>query len=190
MRSSRRASPAFNAATNLSTVLLTSAGLHSLTRSGCAPVADAAPTARIAATTAVPTAAIRTALRSVHPAAEPLVAEAAHLVDDGEERATLLRERVLDARRRLRVALPRHDLFRLEPAQPLGERARADPLARALELREPARALGEVVDDEHRPLRADDLGGAGDRAGRGGVDGKHRACAHELIVRPFVTRAC
>ena len=37
--------------------------------------------------------------RVVHAAAEPLVAEAAHLVHDGQERAALLRQRVLDARR-------------------------------------------------------------------------------------------
>ena len=40
-------------------------------------------------------------LRVVNPAAEPLVAEAAHLVDDGEERTALLRQRVLDPGRRL-----------------------------------------------------------------------------------------
>src|SRR5262245_8323377 len=106
--------------------------------------------------------------RLVETAAEPLVAEAAHLVYDGEKRAPLVGQRVLDARRRLGVALARDDLLRLEPAQPLRERPRADPGARALELREPPRTLGEVVDDEHRPLRADDLGSARDRArGRG-----------------------
>src|SRR6187200_1552655 len=65
----------------------------------------------------------------VDAAAEPLVAEAAHLVHDGEESFALRGERVLDARRRLRVALARDDLLRLEPPQPLRERPRADPFA-------------------------------------------------------------
>ena len=53
----------------------------------------------------------------------------------------------------------------LEQAQPLGQRPRADAGARVLELGEPARPLGEVVDEKGRPLRADDLRAAGDRAG-------------------------
>jgi hypothetical protein len=35
------------------------------------------------------------------------------------------------------------------------------------------------MDDQDRPLGADDLGGCGDRAGLRLVDGQHRACAHE-----------
>jgi hypothetical protein len=38
-------------------------------------------------------------LRLVDAAAEPLVAEAAHLLDDGKERAAFLRQGVLDTRR-------------------------------------------------------------------------------------------
>src|SRR5688500_16383369 len=75
-------------------------------------------------------------LSFVHAAAEPLVAEAAHLSHDGQQRLALRRERVLDAWRRLGIALTRHDAFRLEPAQPLGERSRADPGTGALELGE------------------------------------------------------
>src|SRR3954451_10568645 len=98
-------------------------------------------------------------------ARQPLVAEPAHGVDDRQERLALLREGVLDPRRRLWVALPLEDPVGLERAQPLGERARADALARTLELREAARAFGEIVDEQRRPLRADDLGGRCDRAG-------------------------
>ncbi len=62
-------------------------------------------------------------------AAEPLVAEAAHLVDDRQQRPALPGQLVLDPRRRLRVAPPDDDVLRLEPAEALGERPRADPLA-------------------------------------------------------------
>ena len=126
---------------------------------------------------------LRRNLGVVDAAAEPLVAEAPHLVHDGEESFALRGERVLDARRRLRVALARDDLLRLEPPQPLRERPRADPFARALELCEAAGPLREVVDDEHRPLRADDLSRARHGARRRCVNGEHRARGHELIVR-------
>ena len=45
----------------------------------------------------------------------------------------------------------------LEGAQTLGERARADPGARVLELGEAACTFGEIVHEEGRPLCADDL---------------------------------
>ena len=75
------------------------------------------------------------------------------------------------------VAVPGDDALLLEPAQPLGERPRADAGAGVLELGEPARPLGEVVDEQRRPLRADDLGRARDRAGRV-VHGLHRPNGH------------
>src|SRR6188472_3139094 len=93
----------------------------------------------------------------MHVAAEPVVAEAAHLLDDRLQRLALLRQLVLDARRRLGVAAADDDSFRLEPAQPLRQRPRADPRTRVLELGEPARSLGEIVDEKNRPLRPDDL---------------------------------
>ena len=55
------------------------------------------------------------------------MAEAAHLVDDRQQRRALLGQLVLDPRRRLRVAPPDDDVLRLEPAEALGERPRADP---------------------------------------------------------------
>ena len=77
-------------------------------------------------------------MRVVH---EPVVAEAAHLLDHRQQADALRRELVLDPRRRLRVAVPGEDAFLLQPAQPLRERARADAGAGVLELGEPARAL-------------------------------------------------
>ena len=70
------------------------------------------------------------------------------------------------------------DRLLLEHPQPLGERPRADPGTRVLQLGEAARPLGEVVDQQRRPLRTDDLGGGGDRAGRRLVDGIHRPNGH------------
>src|SRR5207244_13627007 len=72
---------------------------------------------------------------------QPVVSEPSHLVDDRQQRLALVGELVLDAGRRLRVAPPDDDALLLERAEPLGERPRADPAARVLELREPARAL-------------------------------------------------
>src|SRR5438105_2699907 len=91
-------------------------------------------------------------------AGEPLVPELAHRVDDREERLALLRQLVLDARRRLGIAVPLDDPFVLERAQALRQRPRRDTGARVLELREAARPFREVVDEEGRPLRTDDLG--------------------------------
>src|SRR6185312_8779460 len=95
---------------------------------------------------------------------DPLVAEAAHLIDDRQERLALLGQLVLDARRRLGVAAADDDPRVLERSKALGERSRADALAGVLELREAARAFREIVDEHGRPLRAEDLSAGGDRA--------------------------
>src|SRR4029077_6890813 len=63
----------------------------------------------------------------------------------------------------------------LECAQALRKRPWADAGARVLELREAARAFGEVVDKEGRPLGADDRRTGRNRARRGLVDGIHGA---------------
>ena len=114
-------------------------------------------------------------------ARQPRVPELAHRVDDRQHRRALLRQLVLDARRRLGVAAPLEHALLLERAEALGERARADAAARLLELREAARPLGEVVHEQRGPLRADDLGRGRDGAGRRLVDGVHRP-VHRLIV--------
>ena len=107
-------------------------------------------------------------------AGQPRVTELAHRVDDRQERRALLRQLVLDARRRLGIAAPLEHSLLLECAQTLGEGARADAAARLLELREAPRPFGEIVDEQGRPLRADDLGGGGYGTGRRLVDGVHR----------------
>src|SRR5919201_2962549 len=88
---------------------------------------------------------------------EPVAPEAPHGVDDRQERLALLGELVLDARRRLGVAAAHDDPLVLERPEALGEGSRADPAARVLELRETPRTLGEVVHENRRPLRTDDL---------------------------------
>ena len=55
-----------------------------------------------------------------------------------------------------------HDALLLEGAQAQRQRARADALQRALELAEPRVALGQVANEQQRPLPADDLGGLTD----------------------------
>src|SRR6478736_9648296 len=120
----------------------------------------------------------RTALAAVD---DPLVPEAAHLVDDRQERLALLGQLVLDARGRLGVAAADDDLFLLERAQALGERSRADALAGVLELREAARAFREIVDEHGSPLRAEDLGAGCDRAGRV-VNRVHRAHRSRIVT--------
>ena len=96
---------------------------------------------------------------------QPRMAEAAHRIDDRQHRGALRRQLVLDPRRRLRIAAARDDPLLLEHVEALGERARADPVARVLELGEAARPLGEVVHDHERgPLGADEIGGCGDGA--------------------------
>ena len=67
-------------------------------------------------------------------AAEPLVPELPHLVDHGLEPGALAGQLVLDAGRRLGVAPADDDPLRLEPPEPLRERAWADPGAGVLEL--------------------------------------------------------
>src|SRR3954454_1561687 len=125
-----------------------------------------------------PTIAIRRSIRGFLPACgcrspplrglgdHPRVPEAAHLPDDREERASLLGQLVLDAGRRFRIAAPDRNALPLEHVEPLGERARADAGARVLELHEPARAFGHVMDDQRRPFGGDDLCRRRDRAAR------------------------
>jgi Iron-dependent Transcriptional regulator len=86
---------------------------------------------------------------------QPVVAEAPHLVDDREQGDAFLRQLVLDPRGRLGIALAQHHTMPLQRMQALRERAWADPGASVLELGEPAWALGEVMDDQRRPLRSD-----------------------------------
>ena len=76
---------------------------------------------------------------------EPDVPELPHRLDDRQQGQTLVRQLVLDPRGRLGVAPAQEDLLVLEDAEPLGEGARADPRACALELGEASRPFGKVV---------------------------------------------
>src|SRR5437764_829526 len=78
---------------------------------------------------------------------QPGVPEAAHLLDDRQERVALVGQLVLDPRRRFRIAVPRDDALVLEDAEAFRERPRTDAGARVLELREAPRPLREVVDE-------------------------------------------
>src|SRR5439155_26016957 len=84
---------------------------------------------------------------------EPGMPEAAHLLDDRQQRLAFSGQLVLDPRGRLRVAVPLDDALVFEGAQALRQGPRADPGARLLELRGAPRPLGELVDEQGRPLR-------------------------------------
>src|SRR5581483_6972637 len=94
----------------------------------------------------------------------PGAAEAPHLADDRQQRPPLPGQLVLDARRRLGVAVPHGDPLPLEHVEPFRQRARADPGTGVLQLHEAARPLRQVVHDQRRPLHRDDLRGRRDRA--------------------------
>ena len=68
--------------------------------------------------------------------AQPVFAVLAHVTDDRQQRAALLGERILDARRNLWKGVRSDDRLLLQRAQAQRERARADPRERAFELAE------------------------------------------------------
>src|SRR5687767_811019 len=67
---------------------------------------------------------------------QPLAPVRTHRLHDRDERAALLGERVLDARRDLGERLALHDALLFERAQAQRERPRRDAFERALELAE------------------------------------------------------
>jgi ATP/maltotriose-dependent transcriptional regulator MalT len=77
--------------------------------------------------------------------------------------------------------VPGDDAHCLERAQAVGERPRAHPLADTLELPEAPRAEAELVDEERRPLRTDDVAG-----GRDGVP--REIDVLELLVQGLTNR--
>src|SRR3954447_21016819 len=88
---------------------------------------------------------------------QPLAAVGAHVVDQGEQRAALLGQLVLDPRRHLGIGPAIHDALLLEGTEPERQGPRADACQRALELTEAAAATGEVANHEDRPLGADQV---------------------------------
>src|SRR4051794_3422314 len=95
---------------------------------------------------------------------EPALAVGPHGLDDRQQRAALLGQAVLDARRDLGIRLALEDALLLQRAQPQRERAGADALERALELAEARPAVRQVADDQQRPLATDHFGRPADRA--------------------------
>src|SRR6266487_1872043 len=79
---------------------------------------------------------------------QPALAVLAHRLDDRDERAALLGEQVLDARRNLGERRALDDALLLERAQAQRQRTRADALQRALELAEARPAVGQVANHE------------------------------------------
>src|SRR6186997_539670 len=77
---------------------------------------------------------------------EPLAPVLAHVLDDRNQGAPLLRQRVLHARRNLRERPPLDDAVLLECAEAEGKRAGADALQRALELAEARATIGQIPD--------------------------------------------
>ena len=99
----------------------------------------------------------------------------------GKQRPPLLGQLVLDPRRRLGIAVPRDDAGLLERPQTVGERSRAHSLTDAFELPETASAAAELVDEQRRPFRGDDLTGGRDRAARK-VDVLELLCLHPVVA--------
>src|SRR5918995_2074604 len=91
---------------------------------------------------------------------KPALAVGAHVLDQRDQRAALVRQRILDAWRNLRIGLALHDSQLLQCAQPQRERPRADALEGALELTEAKRGVGQIPDDQECPLPGDHLGRA------------------------------
>src|SRR4029079_4882366 len=90
--------------------------------------------------------------------AEPAGAVLAHVVDQGRQGPTLLGQRLLDPGRHLGIGVALDDAAILERPQPQRQGPWADPVEGALELAEATVAVGEVTDDQQRPLARDDLG--------------------------------
>ena len=106
---------------------------------------------------------------------EPRVAEAPHRVDDRQQRAALLRQLVLDPRRDARRSCAARARPPCSSARRRSERVRGLIPAHECSSSEKRRApFGQVVDEDRRPLRADDLRTRSDRAGLV-VDRVHRA---------------
>ena len=96
---------------------------------------------------------------------EPLQTVRAHVLDQRHECTSLIGQRVLNPRRDLGEHAAVDDALVLERAQPQRERAGADPLERPFELAEARLPLGQLLDQQQRPLTADDLGGSANGTG-------------------------
>ena len=88
---------------------------------------------------------------------EPLLSVGAHVIDDRQQRPSLLGQRILHPRRHLGERVTFDDLLLLERPQSQRQRAGADPGQRAFELAEARSSLGQVANEQERPLPAHDL---------------------------------
>src|SRR5215203_5608056 len=88
---------------------------------------------------------------------EPAASVGAHVLDQRDQGAALVRELVGHARGDLGEGPALDDAVLLELAQSQREGARADALERALQLTEPKRGIREVADDQQGPLAGDDF---------------------------------
>ena len=93
----------------------------------------------------------------------PVVAPARERAEHGHQLARALGQLVVHARRHLAVALARQQAVGDHPVQPRAQLLGRDAGQHALQLDEPARAGGEVADDEQRPLVAHEIERAGVR---------------------------
>ena len=97
---------------------------------------------------------------------QPAVAVGAHVLDQRHQGRALVGEGVFDPGRDLGVGPALDYPLLLQRAQAQREGAGADAGEGALELAEAQRVVGEVADDQERPLAGDDLGRPADRATR------------------------
>nr|GFC99418.1 hypothetical protein [Tanacetum cinerariifolium] len=98
------------------------------------------------------------------------VVPSAQLVDDGQQRLPVVRERVLDPGRQLGKGFAAHDTVFLQLAQLLGEHLARDKRQPLRQLPKATR-LREVRDDDKLPLAAQHAHRAGYGAGRGAKGG-------------------
>ena len=141
------------------------------------------------------TVALLVALGGAVIGGQPAAAKGPHLIDDGEQRVTLLGQGVFDPRRHLGEALAFDDVRLFQPLQTLGERLRTDAGEGSLEFAEAAVAAGQITDDERGPLIADELRGARDRTTeircnvRGGVPRRGPLTVLTIATTSFLPNA-
>jgi hypothetical protein len=105
---------------------------------------------------------------------EVLVSPQAHSLDNGLRAATVIAERVLDARRNLGVDVSVDQAGRLKLAQGAGQHLVGHVRDEPLQIAEPARAVREPVEHDQVPPAAQDFDCGRQRAPgrrRGGIFG-------------------
>ena len=93
-----------------------------------------------------------------------LLSPGGHQSEDGSKAFAMFRERILDARRDLRVNLAPYDVVALQFSQLLGQHLFCGCRQKPLELAEPANSTLQVEQNGRLPFSTDDVGGNGNRA--------------------------